>query len=269
MLFQKTSTRTRLSFEIAMHELGGHTVFLESRTTQMSLPSLPDELRAVMCMCDIFMFRALRTADVELAAGMNIVPVIDGCSEKYHPCQALGDIFTMAESAGGLEKIKKVVWLGIENNVSNTLMLALAKLGIDIFIVSPERDPKSLDQELLDMAGKTGHVHRTLDLQEALHDADFVHTDTWMNMEFFGKDGKVLHEFRNEYERRKRVFAPYELSQELLQKYGSKAKIMHCMPCHVGYEITRSAIDSPRSLIFQQAKNRKHIQKAILLWILE
>ena len=230
-----------------------------------------------MRMGDILMFRALRAADVELAASMNVIPVIDACSEKYHPCQALGDILTMSEIAGGLDKIRKVVWLGIENNVSNTLMLACAKLGIEIFIVAPERHAASRDEELISQAESTGKVHRTLDLEFALDGADFVHTDTWMDMEFFsteggsasgGENSQVRPEFKQEYERRIKIFSPFQLNQKLLLKYAPRAKIMHCMPCHIGYEITRDAIDSPNSVIFDQAENRKHIQKGILLWLL-
>lgn len=267
MLFQKSSTRTRLSFETAMTELGGHAVHLDQRSTQISLADYKDEVRAILRMGDAFMMRALKAADVLYAASLNVVPVIDGCSEKYHPCQALGDILTMAEAAGGLSKVKKVVWLGIENNVSNTLMLACAKLGINVWIVAPERDGASVDEEVNRQAEATGKVHRTLDLDLALREADFVHTDTWLNMEFFA-DGKAKPEFQKEFERRVSVFKPYQLSAKLLTDHKSNARIMHCMPCHIGYEITRDAVDHPHSLIFPQAENRKHIQKGILLWLL-
>ncbi len=129
MLFQKTSTRTRLSFEAGMTQLGGHSIFLDSRTTQFSFSDFKDEIQAVMRFGDILMFRAKKFVDVELAASLNQKPVMDACSEKYHPCQSLGDLLTMAEQAGGLDKIKKVTWLGIANNVSNTLKLACAKLA--------------------------------------------------------------------------------------------------------------------------------------------
>ncbi len=267
MLFQKTSTRTRLSFEVAMTQLGGHAVFLDSRTTQFTLTDFKDEIKAVMRFGDILMIRAKKFADVELAASFNQIPVIDACSEKYHPCQTLGDILTMVESAGGLDKIKKVVWLGIENNVSNTLKLACAKLGINIYLVTPKVHEISVDEELNKMAEETGHVHKTLDLKEAMTDADFVHTDTWMDMEFF-EEGKVKTEFQKEYEHRLKIFKPYQLNADLINQYCPKAKIMHCMPCHVGYEISRNAIDYPNSLIFDQAENRLHIQKAIILYLL-
>jgi ornithine carbamoyltransferase len=267
MLFQKTSTRTRLSFEAAMTELGGHAIFLDARTSQFSLTDFCDEIRAVMRYGAVLMFRALRASDVLKAASYNTIPVIDACSEKYHPAQTLGDLLTMAEHSGGIENVKKIAWLGIENNVSNTLMLACAKLGIHVAIAAPEADPPSVDHELKAAAQATGNVERTLDLSAALAGADYVHTDTWMNMEFF-ENGKVKPDFQAEYERRKATFLPYQLNATVINAHSPTAKIMHCMPCHVGYEIARDAIDHPNSIIFDQAENRMHVQKAILLWLL-
>lgn len=270
MLFQKSSTRTRLSFEAGMTELGGHGIYLDSKNTQFSLTDFKDEIRAVMRFGNILMFRAMKAADVELSASFNQIPVIDACSEKYHPCQALGDILTMIEHSGGLENIKKITWLGIENNVSNTLKLACAKLGIKVAIAAPEANPACVDEELNQQAETTGNVYKTLDLQEAMSGTDYVHTDTWMDMEFF-KDGKVVPDpvVVGEYNRRKNLFMPYQLNAQLVNQYAPQAKIMHCMPCHIGYEISRDAIDHPNSIIFDQAENRKHIQKAIILWLLE
>lgn len=267
MLFEKTSTRTRLSFEAAMTQLGGHGIFLDARTSQLSMTDFDDEIRAVMRFGDCLMYRAKEYKKVERAASFNQVPVIDACSERYHPCQALGDLLTMAENSHGLENIKKIVWLGIENNVSNTLKLASSKLGIDICLVAPEKDNSCLDQELDQMADKTGKTHYSLDLKSALEEADYLHTDTWMNMEFF-EEGRVRSEFKKEYDRRIKTFMPYQLNVDLLDKFCSQAKIMHCMPCHIGYEITRDAVDHPNSIIFDQAENRLHIQKAILLKLL-
>ncbi len=267
MLFQKSSTRTRLSFEAGMTQLGGHGIFVDQKTTQFSLTDFKDEIRAVMRFGDVLMFRALKFADVQTAALFNQIPVIDACSEKYHPCQAMGDLLTMAEHSGGLENVKKVVWLGIENNVSNTLKLVCAKLGIDIVLVAPKAHEVSVDNELNQMADATGKVHHTLDLAEAMKDADYVHTDTWMDMEFF-KDGKVKPEFKVEYDKRIAMFKPYQLNASVVEMSGGRAKIMHCMPCHVGYEITRDVIDHPNSVIFDQAENRLHAQKAIILHLL-
>ncbi len=245
MLFQKTSTRTRLSFEAAMTELGGHAIFLNIRTTQFSLTDFGDEIRAVMRYGDLLMFRAKKASDVELAASYNQIPVIDGCSEKYHPCQALGDILTMIEHSNGLENIKKIAWLGTENNVLNTLKLACTKLGIQVAVATS----------------------RATGLAEALKNSTYIHTDTWMDMEFF-ENGKVKSKYKNEYERRKKLFMPYQVNAKIINKYTPQAKIMHCMPCHVGYEISRDAINHPNSIIFDQAENRLHIQKAIIMWLL-
>ena len=267
MLFQKGSTRTRLSFEAGMTQLGGHAIFLDQKTTQFALTDYKDEIRAVMRFGDVLMFRSKEYKSVEIAASFNQIPVIDACSEKYHPCQALGDILTMAEHSGGLENIKKVVWLGIENNVSNTLKLACAKLGIDIFLVTPDVHAISVDEELNKIADDTGHVHKTLDLKKAITGADYVHTDTWMDMEFF-EDGKVKAEYQTEYDKRNNMFKPYQLNAKLIDEYEPQAKIMHCMPCHVGYEITSDAINHKNSIIFDQAENRLHAQKAVILHLL-
>lgn len=268
MLFQKTSTRTRLSFEAGMTELGGHAIYLDARNTQFALTDFKDEIQAVMRYGSVLMFRALKAADVVTAASLNKIPVIDACSEKYHPCQALGDILTMIEHSNGLANIKKVTWLGIENNVSNTLQLACAKLGIEVAIAAPEANPPSVDPELNDLANNTGLIKRTTDLAEAMNNTDYVHTDTWIDMEFF-KDGKVIGEYQTEYDRRLATFKPFQLNADLVDTYSPSARIMHCMPCHIGYEISRDAIDHKNSVIFDQAENRMHIQKAIILWLLE
>jgi len=268
MLFQKISARTRISFEVAMTELGGHAVFLDSVKTQFPFADFRDEVRMMLRMGGAFVMRAMAVEDVELAASFNIVPVIDACSEKYHPCQSLADILTMAEHSGGLDNIKKITWLGTENNVSNTLKLSCAKLGIEVALAAPEVNPASVDAELNAQADATPKVKKVLDLKEALRGADYVHTDTWMDAEYFEK-GKPKSEFAAEYERRMKVFMPYQLNAELIDTYAPKARIMHCMPMHVGYEITRDAIEHPNSVIFDQAENRKHVQKAILVWLLE
>lgn len=267
MLFQKTSTRTRLSFEAGMTELGGHGIFLDSRTSQLSLTDFGDEIQAIMRFGQVLMFRALKADDVIKAASYNRVPVIDACSEKYHPAQALSDLLTMAEKSNGIENVKKITWLGVENNVSNTLMLACAKLGIQVAICAPEANTQSIDPELNAMAEATGLVTRTTNLEEALKDTNYVHTDTWMDMEFF-ENGQVKPNFQSEYDRRKTMFMPFQLNANLINTYASEAKIMHCMPCHIGYEITRDAIDHPNSVIYDQAENRMHMQKAMILWLL-
>jgi ornithine carbamoyltransferase len=267
MFFQKTSTRTRLSFEAAMTQLGGHAIFLDSRTTQFSLTDFGLEIQAVMLYGDALMMRAKKAADVMQAASYNKIPVIDGCSEKYHPAQALSDILTMDEHSGGISKVRKIAWLGIENNVSNTLMLACSKLGIEVAIASPEADEASVDNDLNKIAYDTGFVTRTKDVGDAVKGADYVHTDTWMNMEFFD-EGKVRPEFKTEYDRKVRTFMPYQLSAKVIDTFAPNAKIMHCMPCHIGYEISRDAVFHKNSIILPQAENRMHMQKAMLAWVL-
>jgi len=270
MLFQKTSTRTRLSFETAMTQLGGHAIFLDWRTTQFIIADFIDEIRATMRFGDILMYRPLKHKSLVETKKVAKIPVINALCEKYHPCQGLGDALTMVEKSGGtLEdfKGKKVVYLGIGNNVSNSLVMATTKLGAKITLCIAEKDKAAYDKELEAQAKATGLYEETTDLS-CLKDADFVYTDTWINMEFFDNNGNVVPEFKEELERRKKKFLPFQLSKALLDKYNCKAKIMHCMACHPPYEITRDAIDHPNSIIFDQAENRLHIQKAIILYLL-
>ncbi|MFH1276439.1 MAG: hypothetical protein ABIH82_04990 [Candidatus Woesearchaeota archaeon] len=241
---------------------------LDKRTTQFGLAEFQDEIQAVMRYCDILMYRAKKVADVETAASFNRVPVIDACSEKYHPCQAITDMMTMIEYSKGLQNIKKVCWLGMENNVMNTLMLICVKLGIQFTIISPEIDSASVDPELNIICESTGLVTRTQDFATGLKDADYIHTDTWMNMEFFDSNGKVLPEKESDYYRFKEKFVPYQINVELIRKYCPNTKIMDCMPLHIGYEITRDAVNHPNSIIFDQAENRLHAQKGIIMWLL-
>jgi ornithine carbamoyltransferase len=267
MLFQKTSTRTRLSFEIGMTQLGGHAVYLDWRTTQFLIADFIDEIRATMRFGDILMYRPLKHESLVKAADVATIPIINALCEKYHPCQALGDMLTIKEKFGKLKGLT-LVYTGIANNVSNSLVDAGTKLGMKVILAVPETDPESVDEELNDQAKKTGLYEITKDLKGAVKNADVLYTDTWINMEFFDKDGKVVDKFRHEFERRKTVFAPYQVNAKLLKETGSNAKIMHDMACHVPYEITRDAIDHPNSIIFDQAENRLHVQKAIMLYLL-
>ncbi|MBN2042322.1 MAG: ornithine carbamoyltransferase [Candidatus Aenigmarchaeota archaeon] len=261
MYFEKTSTRTRLSFETGMTKLGGHGVFLDKRTTQVGISDLKDEIRAIERYADVIMARVMKHSTlVEMAENVN-VPVINGCCEKYHPVQGIGDAMTMIENGGDI-KGKNVVWLGIGNNVSNSLINVCTKMGAKITRCIPEKHPISVDEELENKAKETGLYEETKDIS-CIKNADFVHTDTWVDMELIN-DPK----FQKERERRLKVFMPYQLNKKILDKYGCKGKIMHCMPCHVGYEITRDAIDHPNSIIFDQAENRMWSQMALMLFLL-
>ncbi|MBD3155563.1 MAG: ornithine carbamoyltransferase [Candidatus Aenigmarchaeota archaeon] len=259
MLFEKSSTRTRTSFEAGMNQLGGHAIFLDWQSSQLSIGAeLKDEARSIERYCECIAARVREHKTLQLMANAVEVPVVNMLCEKYHPCQGIADMMTIKEKLGGFEG-KKLVFTGIANNVSNSLVVTGTKLGMQVTLAIPEKDPDAIDYELEKMAKKTGLYEETTDLKSAVKDADIIYTDTWVNMEYMS-DPK----FAKEKERRMNTFMPYQVSAKLLKDTGSKAKIMHCLAAHIGYEITRDAIDHPNSVIFDQAENRLHIQKAIL-----
>jgi ornithine carbamoyltransferase len=260
MVFQKTSTRTRVSFEVGMTQLGGHAIYLDWRTTQFTISDIRDEAKCLSRFVDIIMARLLKHEDLRKMADASEVPVINGLCEKYHPCQSLGDLMTIKEHKGKLKGLK-VVYLGIGNNVSNTLSLGCVRTGMHFTLCVPEMDPLSIDKELLEEVRKSGLYEEEKDPKKAVEGADVVYTDTWVNMEFF-TDPK----FEKEKERRIKTCMPYQLNRQLVE--GTNALIMHDMPIHRGYEIDEWSIYSPNSIIFDQAENRLHIQKAIMLWLL-
>jgi ornithine carbamoyltransferase len=282
MIFQKTSTRTRVSFEVAMTQLGGHAIYLDWRTTQFIMADIRDETKTVAKYVDIIMARLLRHAELEKMAGVSTVPVINGLCEKYHPCQILGDLMTIKEKKGKLRGLK-VVYVGLANNISNTLTIGCTRAGMHFTLCAPERHPISLDQSLIDEAKRrfeerhpepvtpdkapiaeakgTGLYDEEKDPRKAVEGADIIYTDTWVDMELF-----LDPKFEEEKKRRMTKFMPYQLNKKLLE--GSDALIMHDMPIHRDYEIDDYAVDSPNSIIFEQAENRLHIQKAIMLWLL-
>ena len=263
MLFQKTSTRTRVSFETGMTKLGGHAIYLDWRTTQFILAELQDEARVLSRYADLVMVRPLKHATLlEMAKGSE-VPIINGLSEKYHPCQALADIMTIKEKKGKLKGVK-VVYLGIGNNVSNSLSLACTKTGARFTLCVPEKDYDSIDSELLEQAKATGLYSEEQDVAKAIHGADIIYTDTWVNMEFFLDD-----KFKAEKERREKTFMPYQLNKKALELAGPQANSMHDMPAHIGYEIDEYAARGPRSFMFDQAENRMWSQMALMIKLLE
>jgi len=261
MIFQKTSTRTRVSFEVAMTQLGGHSIYLDWRSTNLILAELKDEIRYLDRNLDAIMARLMTFEQVKEMADYSRVPVINGCDNKYHPTQALADFLTIIEHKGRLEGVN-LVYVGIHNNVANSLVEGGTKLGMKITTVTPEFNEASRDQELLDEAAKTGLWEQTLDLEAAVAKADVVYTDTWVDMEFF-----LDPKFEEEKKRRIDKMIPYQLNEKLLK--DKKVLIMHDMPIHPGYEIDRWAIESPNSVIFDQAENRLHAEKAVLLTLLK
>lgn len=267
MIFEKNSTRTKLSFEMAATALQARSSMQDMRMGHGAITNKHDELQVMTSYADAIMYRALDAKDVEFVAGLNKVPIIDGCSNKYHPSQALADIFTMAEDAGGVYEIGQVAWIGIRNNVYNSLALACHKIGIILRTAPTPRHEPSIDEELDSILAEGLWVQdRSLDL--ALCGASYVHTDTYVDMEYFDASGKVKECFEDEYSRRKDMLAPFRLTPELLEEnLCHRGKIMHCMPCHEGEEITREAIHHPRSLIFRQAENRLYVEQAMLWWL--
>ncbi len=260
MIFQKTSTRTRVSFEVAMTQLGGHAIYLDWRTTNFTIADIYDETKYLSRNVDCILARLLRNADLQVMAKASRVPVINGCDEKYHPSQVISDLMTMKEKKGRLSGLK-LVYIGVHNNVCNSLIEGCTKTGVKIVTVTPIFNEPSRDNELLEEAKKTGLYETTLDVKQAVKDADFVYTDTWIDMEFFN-DPK----FAAEKESRIRLMMPYQVNKELLK--GSDALIMHDMPIHRGYEISDDVIESPNSIIYEQSENRLYAAKAILLKLL-
>jgi ornithine carbamoyltransferase len=260
MLFQKTSTRTRVSFEVAMAQLGGHAIYLDWRTTNFTLAEIEDEIRYLSRNVDIIMARLFKHIDLEKTARASRVPVINGCTEKYHPCQALCDLMTIKEKRGRLEGLK-LVYVGVQNNVCNSLINGCIRVGMKITVVTPIIHEPSVDKELMKEAEKSGLYQATLDIEKAIDEADIVYTDTWVDMELF-----LDPKFKKEKEMRIKKLKPYQLNESLLR--GKDVLVMHDMPIHEGYEITRAVIESSHSIIFDQAENRLYGEKAILLRLL-
>jgi len=261
LVFQKTSTRTRVSFEVAMTQLGGQGLFLDWKTTNFAMSDLSDEIGYLSRNVDCIMARMLYNSDLNRIAEASRVPVINGCDEKYHPSQVIADLITMKELKGTLSGVK-LVYVGVHNNVANSLIEACVKLGVKITTVCPVFNEASRDNELLSVAEKSGFWESTLDLAGAVLGADFVYTDTWVDMEFF-TDPKYV----SEKEKRVELMMPYQINVNLLK--NTDAYIMHDMPIHRDYEITADAIESPRSVIYRQAENRLYSAKAILLKLIK
>jgi ornithine carbamoyltransferase len=257
LIFQKTSTRTRVAFEVAMTQLGGHALYIDWRTTNFTLADIKDEIHYLSRNVDCIMARLLRNADLQRMAAASRVPVVNGCDERYHPSQAIADLITIKEKHGKL-KGAKLVYIGVHNNVCNSLIEGCTKTGVKLTTVTPIFNELARDDALMAEAKKTGLWESTLDVKKAVKDADFVYTDTWIDMEFF-TDPK----FAAEKEKRLKLMMPYQVNSALLK--GSDASVMHDMPIHRGYEISPEAIENPKAVIYEQAENRLYSAKAILL----
>jgi len=260
MIFQKTSTRTRASFEVAMTQLGGHAIYMDWRTTNLVLADIRDETRYLSRNVECIMARLFKHADLKAMAGASRVPVINGCDEKYHPCQAISDLMTIKEKKGRLEGLK-LVYIGVHNNVCNSLIEGCSKVRMKITTVTPIVNEASLDKGLVERAKGTGLYKTATDVKGAVEDCDIVYTDTWVDMEFF-----LDPKFKEEKEKRIKLMIPYQVNKELLK--GSDVLIMHDMPIHRGYEITGDVVESSNSIIYDQSENRLYSAKGILLKLL-
>jgi len=260
MIFQKTSTRTRLSFEVGMTQMGGHAVYMDWVTTNLVLADLRDEARSISGYVDGVMARLLKNSDLRAMAEASSVPVINGCDEKYHPCQIIADLVTMKEKLGRLDGLK-VAYVGVHNNICNSLIEGCTKAGVRLVTVTPVVNEASFDGELVEAAKATGLYEHSLDVKAAVEDCDVVYTDTWVDMEFF-----LDPTFKKEREKRVKLMLPFQVNRKLLG--GSDALIMHDMPIHRGYEIADDLVESDNSVIFVQSENRLHSAKAVLLKLL-
>ena len=262
MLFQKTSTRTRVSFEAGMTELGGHAINLDWRATNFTLSKISFETRYLCRNAALIMARLKENSQLLEMVEAASVPVINGCCNLYHPCQALADMLTIAEDREGAIEGARLTYVGVYNNVANSLVSISAALGVQLTLVCPIKDAGSVDEESREKLAGAGLLSETLDAKEAVKDADYVYTDTWLDMEYFNDPG--YEKIKNE---RSTLMLPYQINDTLMQ--GSQAKIMHDMPIHPGYEMAEDMVECDQSIIYDQAENRLDAQKAIMLHLLQ
>ncbi len=256
LLFQKPSTRTRVSFEAGMNQLGGHALVLPMGEIQLSRgESVADTARVLSCYLDAIVIRTYDHAIVEEWAREATMPVINGLTDLSHPCQALSDLLTIREKKGRLKGIK-IAYIGDGNNVANSLIEAAAKMGMVIALGCPagyQPEQHIVDRARVE-AEKTGAlIEISQDSHIAAKDADVIYTDVWISM---GRE--------REQARRLKVLTPYQVNNRLLRRAKPDAIVMHCLPAHRGEEISAEVLDGPQSVIIDQAENRLHMQKAIL-----
>ncbi|MCA3073539.1 MAG: ornithine carbamoyltransferase [Rhodocyclaceae bacterium] len=254
MIFEKASTRTRLSFEAGMHQLGGAAIYLNTRDTQLGRGEpVEDMAQVVSRMVDIVMIRTFGQEIVERFASVSRVPVINGLTNEYHPCQILGDIFTFIEHRGPIQG-KTVAWIGDSNNVCNTWLQAATVLDFNVHVSTPpgyEVEPER--------AGiyDTTHFEQFADPMDAARGADLITTDVWTSMGFEAENAQ-----------RMKAFEDWCVDAEMMRAAKPEALFMHCLPAHRGEEVTAEVIDGPQSVVWDEAENRMHVQKALLEFLL-
>ena len=252
MIFQKSSTRTRVSFEVGMSDLGGHALFLSSRDLQIGRGEpVQDTARVLSRYLDGIMIRTFEQKEVEMLAEYGSIPIINGLTDFAHPCQVLADLMTIREHKGMI-KGKKLCYIGDGNNMANSLIVGGIKMGMSVAIGCP--DSYKPDAEIMKWAAENGEFVCTPDIFEAARDADVIYTDVWASM---GQEGEA--------EERKKVFAGYQVNAELMKVAKSDAMVLHCLPAHRGEEITEEVLEAHANEIFDEAENRLHAQKAVLV----
>lgn len=264
MLFQKTSTRTRVSFEAGMFELGGHAIYIDWMTSNFVLSGIEYETEYLSRNVSCIMARLIQNEDLHKIIKGSQVPVINGCCEKYHPCQALTDVMTITEHFKGDLTDVHLVYVGVQNNVSNSLVLICDKLDMQLTLATPELEDngESIDADIQAIIEASSRINHVTEAAAVVAEADFVYTDTWVDMQYFNNP-----DFEDEKREKVARMLPYQLNAELLR--GLDCQIMHDMPIHDGYEITAEVVSDPRAIIFDQAANRLHAQKGLLHWLYE
>jgi len=254
MLFDKQSTRTRLSFEAGMHQLGGSAIYLSTRDTQLGRGEpVEDAARVVSRMVDIITIRTYEHSIIERFAQHSRVPVINGLTDEYHPCQILADIFTFMEHRGSISG-KTVAWIGDSNNVCNTWLQAAEVFDFNVHVATPPG--YEVEPERAGLYG-TDHYEQFASPLEATQDADLVTTDVWTSMGF-----------EDETDLRKADFADFRVDAEMMEIARKDALFMHCLPAHRGEEVEADVIDGPQSVVWDEAENRLHTQKALMEYLL-
>ncbi|MFO7761892.1 MAG: ornithine carbamoyltransferase [Thermodesulfobacteriota bacterium] len=257
MIFEKPSTRTRVSFEAAMYGLGGQVIYLSGKETQLARDEpLSDMARVMNRYVDALVVRTFNQETVEELAHYSAIPVINGLTDKFHPCQVLSDIMTVIESKGPIDNLK-IAWIGDGNNMANSWIQAASRLGFELTLACPRGyDP---DAAVLEEAEKKAGKPVTLvrDPETAIMDADVVNCDVWTSMGQEKEKGERI-----------KTFYPYQVNQQLLSTAKAGITVLHCLPAHRGEEITEEVLESPCCPVFDQAENKMHMHKAILEYFL-
>ena len=261
ILFEKASTRTRVSFEVGIHQLGGQAIFLSPRDVHLSRGEpLSDTARVLSRYLSALVVRTFSQETVEILAEYADIPVINALTDLTHPCQILADLQTIKENRDTLEGTR-VAYLGDGNNVANSLIIGCSMTGIDLNLACPEEydpDPRFLAEGVKRSAATGGSVQLVRDPEEACRGAHFLYTDAWTSM---GQE--------EESQKRRKDLAAFQLNTDRLNDAAPDARILHCLPAYWGEEITEELMDHPQSAIFDQAENRLHTQKALLEWLLK